>query len=778
MEAVDILCEGVKYLAPPPPLTCSQWADEYRHVASGPFPGRWSTDRTPYLREPIDCVTDPSVEQIVIMKPTRVGATEGVINNAIGYHIHYDPCQILYVQTSLDEGRKYSNEILNPLIDVTQVLRERVTRTRVKKSRQTQLHKTFPGGNLAIVGAKSPKGFRMVSKRIVILDDIDGYEQNKEGDVITLAMGRAKDYWNKKIILVSNPTTEGVSRIHTAFLASDQRYRHVPCPHCGAFQVLQFGGKDYDYGIKWDDKGETFYLCEHCHEKIFEYQKVEMDIHGEYRAEAAFHGIAGFHLNPFLCAWHPWADIRKEFLTSKADPYRLIVFVNQWLGEVWKDRRDDKLDEHVLYARREVYPAEVPAGALILTGAVDVQDHRLEIEIRGWGAGEESWIIEHKIINGRILEENVQRVLDDYLLRTWRHESGVLMGTARVCIDTGGHYTSQVYAFCKDREGRGVYAIKGSNNTRADVLDGQLVRKKDAIYQMVGVTACKDIFFGRLGLTEYGAGYIHLPMSIDAEYTRQCFGEKLRIFKNTRAYEPVPGRRNEAIDLHNYNLAALRMYNPDWEELRRRGIGGMDRTRLVYKHHAKDKHLDDNIIVKLDLPIIVCCDFGKNPLTWMLCQTDKKRVWVFDEIALRNETTMGMAVEILKRYGNHKAGFIVYGSAVGTIRASTGKSEYAILRDMGFQRQVVKQANPPDIDRVNAINNMLEDISGQARLTYHSRCTFLRKDFEQALWTEDMRDIDRTDFGRGNATDALGYFIVYEWPLRSIAANPTRRFYK
>ena len=108
MEGIEIVIEGMGFLAPPPPLTCSQWADQYRYVASGPFPGRWSTDRTPYLREPVDCITDPAVEEIVIMKPTRVGATEGVINNALGFYMHYDPCQMLYVQTSLEEGRKYS----------------------------------------------------------------------------------------------------------------------------------------------------------------------------------------------------------------------------------------------------------------------------------------------------------------------------------------------------------------------------------------------------------------------------------------------------------------------------------------------------------------------------------------------------------------------------------------------------------------------------------------------------------------------------------------------
>lgn len=779
MEGIEIVIEGMGFLAPPPPLTCSQWADQYRYVASGPFPGRWSTDRTPYLREPLDCITDPAVEEIVIMKPTRVGATEGVINNALGFYMHYDPCQMLYVQTSLEEGRKYSGEILMPLIDATPVLRERVSREKIKKSKQTQLHKTFPGGNLAIVGAKSPKGFRMVSKRIVICDDIDGYEANKEGDVVGLARGRAKDYWNKKIILVSNPTTEGISRIHNAFLASDQRYRHVPCPHCGAYQVLKFGGKDDDYGLKWTDThSEVWYVCEHCHAKIYEYQKIEMDKLGEYRAEAPFHGIAGFHLNPLLCAWHPWADFRKEFLACEGNPYKLMVFVNQWLGEVWKENADSKLDADILYSRRENYSAEVPGGVMVLTAAADVQDYRVEIEIRGWGPGEESWIIEHKIINGRLLEEKIQGILDDYLLRTWRHESGILMGLSRVAIDSGGHYTSQVYEFCKARESRGVYAVKGSSNQKGDVLDGKITRRKDAVFQMVGVTACKDILYGRLSNTGSDSGRIHFPMSLDKEFFKQYFAEKLKVYKSSRAYELMPGRRNEAIDLHSYNLAALRLYNPDWDDLRRRGIGGMDRTRLVYKHHSRDKHCDESIKVVASFPLVLCCDFRKDLLTWMLCQTDKRKVWVVDEIALRNATTMEMAVEVLKRYGNHTAGFIVYGSAVGTIKASTGKSDYAILKDMGFNRQAVKITNPPDADRINAANNMLEDLSGAVRLTYHPQCTFLRKDFDQAMWTEDMTDIDRTDFGRGNASDSLGYFIHAEFPMRMHKPNAAKRFYK
>lgn len=781
MEAYQVIENAATALLPPPPLTVSEWADEYRYIASGksPFPGKWSTNRTPYLREVLDCITDPTVEQIVIKKPTRIGGTE-VINNAIGYHIHYDPCQILYVQTSLEEGRKYSDEILSPMIEATPILSARVAKERGRKATQTKLHKSFPGGNLAIVGAKSPKGFRMVSKRVVICDDVDGYEDNKEGDPVKLAIGRAKDYWNKKIVLISNPTTEGVSRIDAYYKLSDKRYRWVPCPRCDEYQVLKFGGKDHDYGLKWgDDPEEVWYLCEHCHEKIYEHEKKGMDLRGEYRAEAEFNGIAGFHFNPFLCAWHPWKDFRKEFLGSKGDPSKLYVFVTQWLGEVWKEDVGVRVDEDMLYARREIYPADVPMGAKLLTAAVDTQDDRLECVVMGWGPGEEAWVIEQQIFNGSPVEEKVWNALDNYLLRTFRHESGYQMEIKGVAVDTGGHHTAQVYAFTHSREGRGVMAVHGSNDPKADVLDGDVRINKGtgAKYRRVGASTCKDILAGRLRLSRPGHGYIHFPNPLDMEFFRQLLGEKPVISKSgIRRWQPVIGRRNEAMDLHNYNLAALRMLRPDWEAIE---LGrGEDMGRKVYKHHQTDRHLDDSITVKPEYPIVICCDFGKNPLVWMLAQTDGKRVWVFDEFAIRNGDTTQMAVQVQKQYGGHKRGLIVYGSATGTVRTSTGKSEYAILADYGLNRQRVKRMNPPDIDRVNAVNNMLENIAGEVRITYHSNCIMLRRDFDQCLWLEDMSDIDRTDFGRGNATDALGHFIVYKWPLRAARPNPNRRFWK
>lgn len=773
MEAKDILAEVLPTFAPPPNLTGSQWADKFRVVASGPYPGKWQTKRTPYLKEPLDCITDPTVEKIVIMKPTRVGATEGIINNAIGYYMHYDPCNIIYAQTSLDEGRKYSGSILMPFIEATPVLDKLVQKDTGKKTTQTILSKKFPGGDLTIVGAKSAKGFRMVSKRIAIGDDIDGYEKNPEGDVVGLLEGRTKDYWNRKIILVSSPTTKYVSRIESAFQDSDQRYRHVPCPHCNEFQILKFGGKDFDYGIKWDNT-DIWYICEHCHEKIYDYQKGDMDLKGLYKAEADFHGTAGFHINPFLCTWHPWSAFKKEFLASKSDPYKLMVFVNQYLGEVWEDKQDERVKEQDLYDRRENYTAEVPDKVKLLTCAVDVQAKHIEIEVKGWAPGEESFGIVYKIINGRFLEERTQQALDDFLLKTFKHASGFDMPIKITGIDLGGHYTSQVYDYCRAREVQNIYAVKGSNIATADVLDGPVKVKGTSKYQMVGVSACKEILYGRLKLKEVGAGYFHFPMSYDMEYFNGLMAEVPVVSKQGRRWEVIPGRKNEPVDLHSYNLAMLRLYNPDWELLQQQDYLE-DRSKLVFINHDIVKHQDDSITIDPTKPLILCCSFNTLPMVWVVAQTDGRTVKVLDEIVLRNATTAQMAMVTLKKYGDHKAGFLVYGSAVGDVRTTTGKSDYAILKDYGFTKQRKKKTNPIETDVINSLNNMLENLQGVVRLKYHSRCILLGKDFKNAAFTDEGM-IDQFEYGRGIASQALGWYINMDWPLKAKGLH--RRNYK
>ena len=65
----DLIGRVMGLFAPPPDLSVSQWADEYRRLSpeSSASPGRWYTSKTPYLREPMDMVGKPGVNRISMM---------------------------------------------------------------------------------------------------------------------------------------------------------------------------------------------------------------------------------------------------------------------------------------------------------------------------------------------------------------------------------------------------------------------------------------------------------------------------------------------------------------------------------------------------------------------------------------------------------------------------------------------------------------------------------------------------------------------------------------
>lgn len=201
-------------------------------------------------------------------------------------------------------------------------------------------------------------------------------------------------------------------------------------------------------------------------------------------------------------------------------------------------------------------------------------------------------------------------------------------------------------------------------------------------------------------------------------------------------------------------------------------------TGRVYYAYDSARHEDPGIEVDPGLPIILCCDFNVSPCVWVLAQSDGKRVKVFDEVALKNTNTVEMGKKFLRRYDNHPSGVTLYGDAAGSNRSTAGKSDYALLSELGLDNQRVRRANPSVKDRVNAVNSMLENTRLESRLSHHPRCTFLKKDLETVVWRENGFEIDKSNYERTHATDALGYFIEYEFPLRLKRFDPAKRFYK
>lgn len=561
-------------LKPPPKLTVSEWADMYRQLSSesSAEAGRWSTSRAEYQRGMMDAVSDPMIETVVLMTAAQVGKTE-LINNVVGFHIHQDPAPMLVVQPTLEMAQTWSKDRLAPAIRDTAVLAERIADPRARDSGNTTLHKVFPGGHVTACGANSPSSLASRPCRVILCDEVDRYpiSAGSEGDPVGLAKRRSATFWNRKIILVSTPTDKGASRIEQAFAESDQRRYFVKCVDCGEHQTLKWSNVRWEH----DRPATACYVCEHCGSLWDDAQRFRAIRYGEWRPTAAGDGkTAGFHLSALYSPWTPLEDSVRDFLASKRDPMRLKTWVNTFLGETWEEQ-GEQLDEYDLLNRREDWGDELPEDVLLLTAGVDVQDDRIEYEVIGWGRGEESWSIEYGTLYGDPSTTELWARLDGVLQKTRSHPISGEMVVRASCVDSGGHYTQQVYNYCRLRAGKRVFAVKGIGGEGKPIVGRPTKNNIGKINLFpIGVDTAKELVYSRLKMTEEGEGYCHFPLDRGEEYFRMLTAERkvTRYFKGRPRQEWMKIRnRNEALDCRVYGLAALGILNLNLEALFKAG---------------------------------------------------------------------------------------------------------------------------------------------------------------------------------------------------------------
>ena len=89
------------------------------------------------------------------------------------------------------------------------------------------------------------------------------------------------------------------------------------------------------------------------------------------------------------------------------------------------------------------------------------QDDRVELQLLGWGADEQCWIVEQKVFRGDPGKQALWLEIDEYLLRQFTTEDGRRLFIEAAAIDSGGHHTNAVYSFVVSRKRRRVWAIRG-----------------------------------------------------------------------------------------------------------------------------------------------------------------------------------------------------------------------------------------------------------------------------------------------------------------------------
>ena len=588
--------EKKAYLAfkPPRKLSLSEWADEYAYLSaeSSAEGGRWRT--LPYQKGIMNAITDPNVEQVTVMKSARVGYSK-ILNHIIAYHIHQDPCSIMVVQPTIQDATGYSKEEVAPMIRDTKCLQGLVSDAKSKDSTNTLLQKQYPGGTLSLVGANSATGFRRVSRRIVLFDETDGYPASAgtEGDQIKLGIKRTEYFWNRKIVAGSTPTIKDFSRIEKLFNQTNQQRYYVPCPKCKEYQYLKW--PNLIATVRENDPDTAAYECEHCKYHIPHSKKRWMVERGEWRATYPGNGKhVGFHIWSAY-SYSPnasWSNLVEEFLECKQDPEQLKTWINTTLGETWEDEYASKVGAESLMERAAAAKYEKgvpPKEALVLCMGCDVQDDRLSMSVWGIGRNEEMFLVDRKVIYGSPARADLWKQMDEVLMSTYKTKDGYELKIESSAIDTGGHFTQEVYQYVRERSQLGLIGIKGASQkgkpplgkpTAQDITFSGKALKRGVKLFPVGVDVIKTTLHNKLRDAEIGEGYIHFFPTITQDYFEELTAERQVLrYRNgyqERIWVKKSSARNEALDEAVYAWAAFQRFQQRydrrtmWDQLEKR----------------------------------------------------------------------------------------------------------------------------------------------------------------------------------------------------------------
>ena len=572
-------------------LTPSEWAEQRRIVTMGAHRGPWRNSISPHLVHIMDTWALPHVREVIICKSPQTGGTESQYNCA-AYAMERDPSVMLFVMPRETDAKKTASDRIIPMLNDSPRLRELLSANPDDTaSRRIKLNN---GAIVYMAWSNSTSALASFPVKYIFFDEVDKYPPfiGKETDPITLGEKRARTFrYTHKIYKVSTPTRED-GPIWKAYNKADVIFKyHIPCPKCGATQIMKFGQLKWPEATTQEEikrEGAARYVCEHCPAEWTDTDK-DLAVHnGEWQAEKGKHikrpRTIAYHLPSFISPDVSLSEIVSVYMQSKNDKAKLIDFYNDYLAEPFvESQQGDNLKEDDLYQRRYKFAPDgaawqIPMNACILSAYADIQANRVEVCVIAWGQGYESWIIERAILPGDFAQEQVKGDLDRFLQKEYLHESGAKLRLVTAGIDSG-YLAPEVYRFVRPRQlGRRIYATKGASTVGKPLISITDPRKKKGKDKgrvtliNIGTETAKDTLFARLQIESPGPGYVHFSDALDYDFFKQlCAEQCLTKYKGGRPYRVWEKKRqdirNEALDMVVGNIAVIELLNPKFEAI-------------------------------------------------------------------------------------------------------------------------------------------------------------------------------------------------------------------
>ena len=556
------------FIEPPVDMTVSEFSERYITLPSDTAkPGSFVP--FPYQVEMLDSMADPSVETVTLMMGAQTGKSQMFLNT-ICYYIAVRPSNIILLLPTADDVATMKTTKLDALLETTKGVRERVAKPRARGGKNNNSIVTFTGGALFFSSANAARTLRSRSVPIVMLDEISGFPQDTgEGSPITIVKARTKTFGDrKKIIQTSTPTAVG-DAIHNEFLAGDQRYFFIPCPHCGESQTLEFENLRIDKDvnektgdiIKWHP--ETAYYAGKCCGVIWtDSDKVKACKKGEWVATAESTGHRSYQLNELYSPFIKWKDTAKAYVSCRRT-FDMQSFYNTNMGLPWEEEAV-KVDANSLMARAKRFDADdLPAQIVMLTTGTDVQADRIETTLVGWGKNEESYVLEHVVFIGDPIQRDVWDQLKEYLFKEYAHPTGRTIKSTVNIVDSG-YLSPSVYAFCQMTPK--TLPSKGASSRLKSLFAQSKAGPSGSKLVTIDTVEAKMNINKKINLVDKpNSPEIHFSDVLEDEWYLQFTAEKMvrKVSKGRVSYEFLPIRkRNEALDCYVYAYVGMKLAAP------------------------------------------------------------------------------------------------------------------------------------------------------------------------------------------------------------------------
>lgn len=560
MPTDDGLCRAIlgglaSVVEPRPDLEVWEWA-EGRIVLGHrvtPWPGPLSFSRSPYMiGEWSPLWAYRRYEQIDNIWATQSGKTL-MLQVTVRYDAECDPGPGMIVYPTQKVGQRRSKKHIRPFLEDASHLM-----TGVRDDMQNFEYR-LTTCDIVIAWAGSPAVLAAEPIKHLKLDEEAKFDEgdDREADSKSLALRRLMAYRPFCNSFGCTTPARATDPGWRDWEHSTQCQRWVPCPHCGAYQVVYFNAEDRGWlepenrqaefrgGIRWnkdeglsfDDRCETAYVeCRECGGRWDNSQLNAADDAGEWRPRRPKARNYASHLPSWYSRTVKLADVVGRWLLGYRDPKLRQDFDNSDRAIPWEAPslkiESSVLERHKLPGHRR---GIVPPAADVLLLTADVMDDHIRYRVRAWNADTTSWGVD-----GGALPPDLAQ-LHGVMARRYPRGDGMI-GIARGLIDARWR-TDEVEQYCL-ASGGSCWPAMGHDNLREiwrprkvvvvpNVEKGLLLGGELSRIDYLD-DRWKDMMLQRLAVSFGEPGCWYIEDDVTEEYLHQMQGEVKRESKDKR----------------------------------------------------------------------------------------------------------------------------------------------------------------------------------------------------------------------------------------------------